>query len=100
MTTHPHSRAASTLRVERDGPIATLTIDRPAKLNALDYATIDALAAALDTIEADDTLRAVILTGAGERAFSAGADITDLAGSMAGGVDRALREVWSAAARG
>ncbi|MGC0419423.1 crotonase/enoyl-CoA hydratase family protein [Embleya sp. AB8] len=82
-----------TVRVERDGAITTLTIDRPKKLNALDYATIDALTAALDAVEADDTQRAVILTGAGERAFSAGADIGDLAGSIAGGVDRALREI-------
>ncbi|OPC79076.1 enoyl-CoA hydratase [Embleya scabrispora] len=82
-----------TLRVARDGAITTLTIDRPGKLNALDYATIDALAAALDAVEADDTQRAVVLTGAGERAFSAGADITDLAGSIAGGGDRALREI-------
>ncbi|MFI1581888.1 crotonase/enoyl-CoA hydratase family protein [Embleya sp. NPDC020630] len=82
-----------TVRVARDGAITTLTIERPDKLNALDYATIDALTAALDKVEADDTQRAVVLTGAGERAFSAGADITDLAGSIAGGVDRALREI-------
>ncbi|MGA5821312.1 crotonase/enoyl-CoA hydratase family protein [Kitasatospora sp. NPDC094028] len=81
-----------TVRSERDQQVVTLTIDREKKLNALDYPTIDALLAELDRIEADDSLRAVILTGAGERAFSAGADIPSLADSIAGGPERALRE--------
>jgi enoyl-CoA hydratase len=76
-----------------DGPVATVTINRPDKLNALDYRTIDALDTALGELESDDAVRAVILTGAGDRAFSAGADIGDLAASIAGGVDRALREI-------
>ncbi|MER7755351.1 crotonase/enoyl-CoA hydratase family protein [Kitasatospora sp. NPDC097643] len=80
------------VRTERDRQIVTLTIDREAKLNALDYPTIDALLAALDGIEADDSVRAVVLTGAGERAFSAGADIPSLAASIGGGPERALRE--------
>lgn len=83
----------TTVRLARDHAVATVTIDRPHKLNALDYSTIDALMAVLDQVEADDSLRAVILTGAGDRAFSAGADIGDLAQSIRGGVDRALREV-------
>ncbi|WP_245485292.1 enoyl-CoA hydratase/isomerase family protein, partial [Mesorhizobium sp. M7A.F.Ca.US.001.02.1.1] len=58
----------------RDG-IAILTLNRPEKLNALNYALIDRLLAVLDDIEVDDSVRAVILTGAGERAFSAGGDI-------------------------
>lgn len=78
---------------ETEGPIATLTIDRPAKLNALDYQTIDELATSLQDLEADDAIRAVILTASGERAFSAGADITDLAASLEGGTERALREI-------
>ncbi|MFJ8474468.1 crotonase/enoyl-CoA hydratase family protein [Kitasatospora sp. NPDC094011] len=81
-----------TVLSERDQYVVTLTIDREEKLNALDYPTIDALLAELDRIEADDTVRAVILTGAGRRAFSAGADIPSLAGSIAGGPERALRE--------
>lgn len=85
--------ATGTVRSVRDGHVATITIDRPGKLNALDYATIDALSAALDRAEADAGVRAVVLTGAGRRAFSAGADIGDLAASIAGGVDRALREI-------
>jgi enoyl-CoA hydratase/carnithine racemase len=77
----------------RDQTIATITITRPDKLNALDYATIDQLQAALDELETDPGIRAVIFTGAGKRAFSAGADIGDLATSIAGGVDVALREI-------
>ena len=79
------------LQDTRDG-IAVLTLHRPDKLNALDYALIDALAAALDDLEADPAVRAVILTGAGDRAFSAGADIAEFAGSIEGGVEKALRE--------
>ncbi|RUX48549.1 enoyl-CoA hydratase, partial [Mesorhizobium sp. M7A.F.Ca.US.014.04.1.1] len=58
----------------RDG-IAILTLNRPEKLNALNYALIDRLLAVLDDMEVDDGVRAVILTGAGERAFSAGGGI-------------------------
>src|SRR3954469_5428367 len=75
-----------------DDGIAVLTLHRPEKLNALDYALIDALGAALDELEADAAVRAVILTGSGERAFSAGADIAEFAGSVEGGVEKALRE--------
>ncbi|TIU06561.1 MAG: enoyl-CoA hydratase, partial [Mesorhizobium sp.] len=53
----------------RDG-VAVLTLNRPEKLNALNYALIDRLLAILDAIEVDGSIRAVILTGAGERAFS------------------------------
>lgn len=77
--------------VEKDAGAATLILNRAAKLNAIDNATIDALMAALDEIECDDTIRAVILTGAG-RAFSAGADIRGFAGSVEAGVQTAMRE--------
>ncbi|MEV6979506.1 enoyl-CoA hydratase-related protein [Kitasatospora sp. NPDC093806] len=85
-----------TVHSEHDGNVVTLTIDRESKLNALDYPTIDALLARLDAVEADDAVRAVILTGAGRRAFSAGADIPSLAGSIArstDGPEPALREI-------
>jgi enoyl-CoA hydratase len=82
-----------TVRLDVDDAIATITIDRQEKLNALDYATVDELRAVLDRLLLDDEVRAVILTGAGDRAFSAGADITDLAGSIRGGVQRALQEI-------
>ncbi|MEV5782592.1 enoyl-CoA hydratase-related protein [Streptomyces sp. NPDC048448] len=81
------------VRIDQDEFVVTITIDRERKLNALDYPTIDALLASLDRVEADDSVRAVILTGAGRRAFSAGADIPSLAGSVAGGPERALREI-------
>ncbi|MFI0421182.1 enoyl-CoA hydratase-related protein [Spongiactinospora sp. 9N601] len=81
------------VRRDHQGDLLTLTLDRAAKLNALDYPMIDALLAELDHAEADDSVRAVILTGAGDRAFSAGADIPSLAASIAGGPERALREI-------
>lgn len=86
-------RSVMTVRSEREGATVVLTIDRPEKLNALDYATIDLLQERLDEAEADDAVRAVVLTGAGDRAFSAGADIGDLARSIRAGVAPALREV-------
>ncbi|ESZ35858.1 crotonase/enoyl-CoA hydratase family protein [Mesorhizobium sp. L2C067A000] len=76
----------------RDG-IAILTLNRPEKLNALNYALIDRLLALLDAAETDDAIRAIILTGAGARAFSAGADILEFSGSVAIGVDVALRDL-------
>jgi enoyl-CoA hydratase/carnithine racemase len=81
-----------TLMQETKDSVAVLTIHRPDKLNALDYALIDALTAALDELEADPAVPAVILTGAGDRAFSAGADIAEFARSVEAGVERALRD--------
>jgi enoyl-CoA hydratase len=78
-----------TLHVDRD--IALLTLNRPAQLNALNYALIDRLMALLDQIECADDIRAVILTGAGERAFSAGADIHEFRESVSRGPQAALR---------
>jgi len=72
--------------------IAILTFNRPEKLNALNYALIDELMGLLDAIEADSALQAVILTGAGGRAFSAGGDIPEFAESVRTGVDVAVRE--------
>jgi enoyl-CoA hydratase/carnithine racemase len=60
-----------------------LTLNRPEKLNALSYGLMQELDSALTQIEHDDTLQVVILTGAGERAFSAGADIHEMAGLSA-----------------
>ncbi|KAA3448312.1 enoyl-CoA hydratase [Mesorhizobium sp. SARCC-RB16n] len=79
------------LNETRDG-IVVLTLNRPEKLNALNYALIDRLLAVLDDIEVDDVVRAVILTGAGERAFSAGGDIHEFSASVARGVDVAMRD--------
>ncbi|HEY4440484.1 MAG TPA: enoyl-CoA hydratase-related protein [Candidatus Elarobacter sp.] len=67
-----------TLLLERDGPIATVTLNRPAVLNALNLQLLDELSAVVAELDADDALRAVILTGAGPKAFAAGADISEL----------------------
>ena len=64
--------------VEREDTIAVLTINRPDKLNALNDETIAELGAALVELENDDGIRVVILTGAGDKAFVAGADIKEL----------------------
>lgn len=67
------------LKIRRDHGVATLTIDRPEKLNALTNAFWGDLRTALGAIEADGQSRVVILTGAGDRAFSAGGDIAGFA---------------------
>ncbi|MGA2394149.1 MAG: enoyl-CoA hydratase-related protein [Candidatus Lustribacter sp.] len=76
-----------TLKLDIDGSIATLTLNRPAVLNALNADLLSLLEQALDAFDGDTELRAVIITGAGERAFAAGADIAELAaleGAVAG----------------
>jgi 2-(1,2-epoxy-1,2-dihydrophenyl)acetyl-CoA isomerase len=76
--------AGGGLRVRHDGGVAWLTIDRPEALNALDLATKQALLAALREAAADQTVRAVALTGRG-RAFCVGEDLRELRGAYAGG---------------
>jgi len=72
--------AYTTLLVEkRDDGIAVITINRPDKLNALNATVIGELDAALADLDADAAVRALIVTGAGEKAFVAGADIAELA---------------------
>lgn len=66
------------VRVETRDGIRTLTVDRPEKLNALNTAVLDVLDARIAEAGADETLRCLILTGAGEKAFIAGADIGEL----------------------
>jgi enoyl-CoA hydratase/carnithine racemase len=63
--------------------VAVITLNRPDKLNALSFPLVRELDEALTQYEADDGIKAVILTGAGERAFSAGADIHEMAGLSA-----------------
>jgi enoyl-CoA hydratase len=67
------------VRLEREGGVATVTIDRPERRNALDEATLSELDASLAAVEADPEVRALVLTGAGDRAFAAGADIAAMA---------------------
>lgn len=66
------------LNVGRERGVATLTLNRPEKLNALNWELLDALQQTLDTTAGDPTVRCVVLVGAGERAFSAGADLREL----------------------
>ncbi len=95
------------------GAVATVTINRPKALNALNHMTIAELVMAVDDLDVDDTVRVVILTGAGEKAFVAGADITEMApmgpsqaatfagmGAALGGAIEASRKVWIAAVNG
>ncbi|ELZ78642.1 3-hydroxyacyl-CoA dehydrogenase [Haloferax larsenii JCM 13917] len=67
----------------REG-VGHITLDRPHRLNTISTELMDDLSDALDTLEDDDEVRAILLTGAGDRAFSAGADVTSIA---AGGGD-------------
>jgi enoyl-CoA hydratase len=76
---------------ERIGAVALLTFNRPEKLNALSYGLIDHLMQRLDHIEDDATIRAVVVTGAGNRAFSAGADIPEFSESVKQGSDTAVK---------
>jgi enoyl-CoA hydratase len=69
------------LLVEGAGPVAVVTINRPQVLNALDDTTLRELTDAFIALMKDAAVRCVILTGAGEKAFVAGADIAAMAGS-------------------
>ena len=71
--------AFDTLLLERDGAVAILTINRPEVLNALNSQTLDELRRAILDLKQDESVRAVIITGTGEKAFVAGADINELA---------------------
>jgi 2-(1,2-epoxy-1,2-dihydrophenyl)acetyl-CoA isomerase len=65
---------------ERQGAVGVITLNRPEKLNALSFPLMQEVEHALCGYEADDDIAAVVITGAGERAFSAGADIHEMAG--------------------
>ncbi len=69
------------VQVSRDGPVAILRINRPTKLNAVDSLTLAELDTALAGADEDATIRVVILTGAGDRAFCAGADLREMEAS-------------------
>lgn len=67
------------LLLEQDGAVAVVTVNRPKVLNALNAATVAELGGVFADLKADDSVRVVILTGAGEKSFVAGADISELA---------------------
>src|SRR6187455_1158584 len=80
------------LLIERDDAVAVVTFNRPKVLNALNTQTMNELSAALADFKSDAGVRAIILTGAGEKSFVAGADINELAVMTPdGGRDHALR---------
>jgi enoyl-CoA hydratase len=80
------------LLIERDDAVVTVTVNRPRVLNALDTRTLDELRRTMLALRHDEGVRAVILTGAGEKSFVAGADIGELAvQSPTRGRDHALR---------
>ncbi|WP_374529167.1 enoyl-CoA hydratase [Novosphingobium sp.] len=64
--------------IERDGPVAVVTMNRPEAMNALSRGLRAELAAAMEAVNADPEVRAVVLTGAGTRAFTAGLDLKEL----------------------
>ncbi len=70
--------SSSVVTVADQGAVRVITVNRPDKLNALNVATLDALDAAFQSAENDAAVRCVVLTGAGEKAFVAGADISEM----------------------
>jgi enoyl-CoA hydratase len=74
-----HFMAYETILVESNQSIMTITINRPSQLNALNSATIQELNKALALADVNSEIRAIILTGSGEKAFVAGADIKEFA---------------------
>jgi enoyl-CoA hydratase len=77
------SQSYETLLIERRERVAIITINRPGKMNALNIQTREEGAAALEELRADESVRVVVFTGAGEKAFIAGADIAEFAGRSA-----------------
>ena len=77
------------VRTHRDGPTLTIVIDREARRNALNETVALAICAALDAAEADRSIRAVVVTGAGDKAFCAGGDLQAGAEEQSFGIDPA-----------
>ena len=83
------------LRLERDGDVATITLDVPEKLNRLSMPARDQLAQLFEELGSDASVRAIVLTGAGEKAFTAGGDI---AGFLEREPEELSRLAWNVAA--
>src|SRR5690606_35596180 len=72
------SKTADVVTVTDQGAVRVITVNRPDKQNALNAATLDALHVAFDAADSDAGVSCVVLTGAGEKAFVAGADISEM----------------------
>ncbi|MFN3725961.1 MAG: enoyl-CoA hydratase/isomerase family protein [Allosphingosinicella sp.] len=72
---------AQSVLVERDGPIARIVLNRPDRINAINQSIREGLPEALRALDADDEVRVIVVKGAGERGFSAGADIRESRGA-------------------
>ncbi len=83
-------RSYELLSVERTGHVATITLNRPEKLNALNPPLVAEFHAALDEIASEEDIRVVIVTGAG-RGFCSGADVNRQLESLQGTADPALK---------
>ncbi|MBP7334350.1 enoyl-CoA hydratase-related protein [Niveispirillum sp.] len=82
------------LRLDRDGAVGIVTLDRPERMNALDMAMRQALAAAFTTLAGDPAIRVIIVTG-GDKVFAAGADLRLLADKGPSGVrDLGFPDLW------
>ncbi len=103
----------NTIKITADGPLAIITIDRESKLNALSSEVISELTQAAATLEVSDEVRVVAITGAGTKAFVAGADISEMVdltpvqaqafaemGGMLGISIETSEKVWVAAVNG
>jgi enoyl-CoA hydratase len=78
--------------VERNEPVGIITLNRPKELNALNFSVVSELADALAELDRDQTIRCIVITGSGEKAFAAGADIKEMSDKspiemMAGGFE-------------
>src|SRR4051794_18010007 len=94
--------AYEALLYERAGGVATVTINRPERRNALSWAVMTELRQVLAEAKDDADVRVVVLTGAGDKAFCAGADLTGMAGDAGyaevhdgrGELARLFRDLW------
>lgn len=76
MVVETMSKAYETLKIEREERVLWIVLNRPHRLNALNDVLMQELADALDTADRDPSIRCIVITGEGDRAFSAGADVT------------------------
>ncbi len=92
-----HETGTDKLLVEVAGPVATVTFNNPDRRNALSAEMRDALPPLLDALNADGDVRVVVVTGAGDRAFASGADISEFGAQRTNPADRAAYDRGQAA---